>query len=57
MAKYKIVIEFECDQPIPEKCLDEVTDACSVQLESLGDGDIATDFDSVLTSATHTRVG
>lgn len=49
--KYKVVIEFEVDKPLSEREKAQITDAMSVQYESLSDGDIACKK-AVLTSAT-----
>lgn len=42
--KYRIVIEFSSDQPVPADLLDHVSGNASAQLESLSDGDVSEDF-------------
>jgi hypothetical protein len=42
MSKYKIVIEFETDEMVPHDVMEELSEVCLIQLESLSDGDLET---------------
>lgn len=44
MAKYRVTIEFETDKPLKFPHDAQVLDAMQVQLESLEDGDISSDY-------------
>lgn len=44
--RYKIVIEFEAEY-VPSDVMDELTDVCSVQLESLTDNTLESAEDRV----------
>lgn len=39
-AKYRITIDFETEEKLPQAVLSEVAGNCFVQLESLSDGDL-----------------